>query len=279
MDARLRRLEMDWRTVQDTLGRHPKIGIEGTAGNPPQRYHILYRIRGLEEKLGGAIAEKEEHLVEVSLLRSYPRQPPLCRMLTPTFHPNIAPHRICIGDQWSAGESLVHLIVRIGEMISYQSYNLKSPLNGIAARWAEENLARLPVDRTCLYLPGSIPLDPPREVRRDQEGVACCKCGRLARPSEALSCASGHSTCARCRVVCMGCGCPTCSACALPPCAVCFLTFCPACLRKCASCGLTVCEAHFVPEKGSCVRCHVRSRSAGETGTNPEVFHVRNHRM
>ena len=51
------------------------------------------------------------------------------------FHPNIAPHAICIGDHWSAGEPLVALGIRIGEMIAYQSYNTKSPLNGEAARW------------------------------------------------------------------------------------------------------------------------------------------------
>ena len=59
-------------------------------------------------------------------------------MLTPIFHPNIAPHAICIGDHWSAGEPLASIMARIGEMIAYQSYNTKSPLNGEAARWVKE---------------------------------------------------------------------------------------------------------------------------------------------
>jgi len=40
--------------------------------------------------------------------------------------------------------------VRIGEMLTFQSYNTKSPLNGAAARWAEQNLHRLPLQSVDL---------------------------------------------------------------------------------------------------------------------------------
>ena len=96
------------------------------------------------------LAEKDSHLVEIFLTLGYPRQAPQCRMLTPIFHPNIAPHAVCIGDHWSAGESLSALLVRIGEMLTFQSYNTKSPLNGAAARWAEQNLHRLPLQSVDL---------------------------------------------------------------------------------------------------------------------------------
>jgi hypothetical protein len=68
------------------------------------------------------------------------------------FHPNIAPHAICVGDHWSAGESLRSIITRIGEMLAYQSYNVKSPLNGEAARWVEQNKDRVPLDRVSLLV-------------------------------------------------------------------------------------------------------------------------------
>ncbi len=80
----------------------------------------------------------------------YPRRPPFCRMITPVFHPNIDPQKICIGDHWSAGQSLAHLVVRIGEMLCYQSYNVQSPLNAKAAAWAEQNVASLPLERIDL---------------------------------------------------------------------------------------------------------------------------------
>ena len=57
---------------------------------------------------------------------------------------------ICVGDHWTAGERLVDLIVRIGEMITYQAYNIKSPLDGEAAMWADINRDQLPIDNCNL---------------------------------------------------------------------------------------------------------------------------------
>ncbi len=71
-------------------------------------------------------------------------------MTTPVFHPNIDPQKICIGDHWSAGQSLAQMVVHIGEMICYQSYNLKSPLNAKAAAWAELHLSSLPWQKADL---------------------------------------------------------------------------------------------------------------------------------
>jgi ubiquitin-protein ligase len=68
-------------------------------------------------------------------------------MLTPVFHPNIDPQKICIGDHWNAGQSLAQLIIRIAEIISFQSYNTKSPLNARAAAWAEQHMDQLPLEK------------------------------------------------------------------------------------------------------------------------------------
>lgn len=52
---------------------------------------------------------------------------------------------VCIGDFWAASEGLDDLIIRIGRMITYQEYNTKSPLNGLAAKWAAQTHL-LPID-------------------------------------------------------------------------------------------------------------------------------------
>jgi ubiquitin-protein ligase len=145
MNVRLRRLQADHGLVTATFAAHPSIHLLATEGDPPERYRFEYLLRGLVVQ-GGDVVEKEHHLVEFYLTLGYPRQAPLCRMLSPIFHPNIAPHAVCIGDHWTAGESLAALVTRVGELITYQSYNLKSPLNGEAARWAAENLWRFPLD-------------------------------------------------------------------------------------------------------------------------------------
>jgi ubiquitin-protein ligase len=143
--VRLRRLQSDYERVQDYVKRHPRLQLIQTDGSPPERYQLEYRIRSLRQTADD-LAVVKSHMVEIALPLSYPRLPPQCRMLTPIFHPNIAPHAICIGDHWSPGEPLWSIVARIGEMIAYQSYNTKSPLNGEAARWVDAHLDELPLD-------------------------------------------------------------------------------------------------------------------------------------
>jgi ubiquitin-protein ligase len=118
----------------------------GTAGMPPELYRFQYSLRGLYVAPDGSILERNEHVLEVNLTLGYPRRAPQCRMLTPVFHPNFDDSSVCIGDFWAASESLDDLIIRIGRMIAYQEYNTKSPLNGLAAKWAAQNPQLLPVD-------------------------------------------------------------------------------------------------------------------------------------
>ncbi len=149
--VRLRRLGADYAKVQDYVRRHPRVRLIQAQGDPPERYQFEFRIRSLR-MVNGDLQPVETHLVEVSLPLNYPRTPPQCRMLSPVFHPNIAPHAICVGDHWSAGEPLQSIITRIGEMLAYQSYNVKSPLNGEAARWVEENKHRIPLDTVSMLV-------------------------------------------------------------------------------------------------------------------------------
>jgi ubiquitin-protein ligase len=172
--VRLRRLQADYEKVRDYINRHPRLQLIQSDGAPPERYQLEYRIRGMRQT-ADELAVAKSHMVEIALPLSYPRMPPQCRMLTPIFHPNIAPHAICIGDHWSPGEPLWSIIARIGEMISYQSYNTKSPLNGEAARWALEHLDELPLDpvsmmpddatSTIAAAPRSAPQSPPAPPR------------------------------------------------------------------------------------------------------------------
>ncbi len=149
--SRLRRLQADQDSMTRAFTGHPRIRILKATGEPPERYEVEFRVRGLVP-----VDENDRpqvrtlHRAEIFLPQDYPRRPPFCRMTTPVFHPNIDPQKICIGDHWSAGQSLADLVTRIGEMLCFQSYNVKSPLNGQAAAWAEQNMAQLPLDRVDL---------------------------------------------------------------------------------------------------------------------------------
>jgi ubiquitin-protein ligase len=146
LSPRIRRLKLDHDSLFKRFSGWPLIRIVGTAGMPPELYRFQYLVRGLYVAPDGAILERNDHLLEVNLSLGYPRRAPQCRMLTPVFHPNFDDSSVCIGDFWAASESLDDLIIRIGRMISYQEYNTKSPLNGLAAKWAAQNPSLLPVD-------------------------------------------------------------------------------------------------------------------------------------
>lgn len=146
LSPRIRRLKLDHDSLTRRFAGWPLIRMVGTAGLPPELYRFQYLIRGLYVAADGAILERNDHLLEVNLSLGYPRRAPQCRMLTPVFHPNFDDSSVCIGDFWAASEGLDDLIIRIGRMISYQEYNTKSPLNGLAAKWAAQNTQLLPVD-------------------------------------------------------------------------------------------------------------------------------------
>ena len=147
--VRLRRLQADFLKLQAYVRRHPRVQLVQHEGDPPERYQLRYSITSLRQK-DDELLHVSDHLVEIALPLNYPRTPPQCRMLTPIFHPNIAPHAVCIGDHWSAGESLASIVARIGEMITYQSYKTKSPLNGEAARWVSDHMDELPLDKVSM---------------------------------------------------------------------------------------------------------------------------------
>ena len=153
LPPRLRRLYSDLELVSSRLAKSPFIRIRKHEGTPPDLYLIEYNIRGTESLKDGKIIYRNQHFAEIRLTSEYPRQAPVCRLLTPIFHPNFEPAHICIGDHWTAQERLIDLIIRIGEMITYQSYNIKSPLNGEAAKWADLNPNMLPVDKSDLIPP------------------------------------------------------------------------------------------------------------------------------
>lgn len=157
LPPRTRRLFADQKHVQEYLENHQYIQLISAEGDPAERYRIRYKVQGLELDPKGQPRGRNVHEIEIIMPLDYPRLAPVCRMLTPIFHPNIDDHTICVGDHWVAGEALSDLIVRIGQMITYQAYNIRSPLNAEAAMWADLHARSLPVDNRDLYLPEPTP--------------------------------------------------------------------------------------------------------------------------
>ena len=150
---RTRRLTIDYERLSKRFADWPVIQMSGSAGLPPEVYQFRYSLKGLFVDGAGDILERDSHVLEVNLSLEYPRRAPQCRMLTPVFHPNFDDASVCIGDFWAASEGLDDLIIRIGRMIAYQEYNTRSPLNGLAAKWAAEHSNQLPIDSRAVAPP------------------------------------------------------------------------------------------------------------------------------
>lgn len=149
--------------MKEEFSDHPYISYEFEGNDiPPEKYFVSYKnVKGLRLFKDEKTDSKElkivtDHKIEIYLHSDYPRLKPQCNLLSGAFHPNFRmanPHDICIGDYWASGETLVDIIYQVGEMITYQSYNVSSPLNGIAAKWAKENLEKFPLDNLNLRQP------------------------------------------------------------------------------------------------------------------------------
>lgn len=157
LSPRIRRLKLDYDTLIQRFANWPVIQVSGTAGMPPEVYRITFQIKGLYVSPTGEIQERDTHQLEINLSLGYPRRAPQCRMMAPVFHPNFDEGSVCIGDFWAASEGLDDLIVRIGRMIAYQEYNTKSPLNGLAAKWAAQHPELLPIDPRNIAPPTDVP--------------------------------------------------------------------------------------------------------------------------
>jgi ubiquitin-protein ligase len=277
MGPRLRRLYNDSREVSERFAEHPHIVIQELTGDPPDHYKIEYRIRGLTER-GGKIATAERHVAELILTSEYPRCEPMCRMLTPVFHPNISCNVICIADNWTADQSLADVIIRIGEMIAYQNYNTQSPRNGEAANWAKKHADRFPIDdvelsRTRLAAvttqtnlstappAGAVPANMPAAIELTSEMAAeprtvaasAVTTDEVSQPSEPLgetkcqNCAALVSTdalfrCSSHHEVCSDCV-LACKSCARVLCVLCSFRTCNICGEICCTACARVCSA------------------------------------
>lgn len=152
MTARMRRLVSDWEQIRKDFAGHKNIIVNPIGNEPYEKYNVTYFVNGIYLLADGRIETLARHEVEITLHADYPRYKPICKILTPIWHPNFRDGQICIGDIWGAGESLSDIIINIGDMIQYKSWNSYSPLSADAAQWAMENKHLFPVGNINLYI-------------------------------------------------------------------------------------------------------------------------------
>jgi len=145
------------------------------------------------------------------------------------------------------------LMVFIGEMICYQAYNVQSPRNGEAAKWAREHAAEFPLESVDLT-PAALMQDEPLAAlaaRRAEQAQSCQNCGASGTRVALQRCASDHMACPDCAIACANCRRPACVLCDMATCPVCRHAVCADCRLACAGCGHVFCLEHI----GLCPAC------------------------
>lgn len=147
-NPRINRLQADYKKVRKLVDESGgSLRLVRTTGAPPSQYVIEYRCPSLVKEKG-QIFVRNEHQVEITIGVDYPFGKPSARMLTPVFNPHVFPiHAICLGTDWSPAETLDTLILRIGAILQLDPrvLNPKSPANGEANLWVQQNRSRIPL--------------------------------------------------------------------------------------------------------------------------------------
>ena len=117
--------------------------------NVPTQYTIHYKNAPSYYKPNENSEPKirKEHSVEITLDRDFPSKPPVARMVTPIFHPNVrqSDKIICIAviDKWKETFSLLQLVKDIETF--FGKPNPSSPYDPEAAEWVRKHPIPSPV--------------------------------------------------------------------------------------------------------------------------------------
>ena len=141
---RLRRLANDYQDLRLRFDGHPFIQVQPVGTVPAEKYRVVYKVPSLRLNPSNQPIVMNVTVVDFVLPTNYPREKPHAVALEQVFHPNFGEY-VCIADFWSPAQKLGDIILDVGEMLQWQKYNIRSPLNAVAADWAVKHRDELPV--------------------------------------------------------------------------------------------------------------------------------------
>ena len=156
--VRDKRLDSDYRALRTIFAAEDKVEIRAIGTAPFEKYMIVYKVPSLRLNSAGQPMRVDATGVEISLPQDYPKMPPTARTVAGdvVFHPNFNATKICLADRWSASIQLADIVREIGELLTWQKFNIRSPLNAVAAEWSQAHQDEIPLARIPL---GGAPVD------------------------------------------------------------------------------------------------------------------------
>jgi len=152
---RTRRLTSDFEAMKALKENSTIVDFQAT-GDPPERYLVTFRGKGLMRKSESeSVDVADVHRVEIRLGIDYPRSRPDLQWLTSIYHPNIsAVGAVCLGGystNWVPSLGLAELCEMMWDMVRMANYDPKSAYNYSAGRWCEtQTTYDFPLDRRNL---------------------------------------------------------------------------------------------------------------------------------
>jgi hypothetical protein len=137
-------LRAEFGKVLQRYQNHEHVSVEPIL-TPPREYRVIYRLRAPVGLLpGGAVKTATHHELRIRLGEDFPRSKPELTMTTPTWHPNIAHSgAVCIGDDYYMAQTLADVIAKVGNMLQYREYDLRSPYRRDVADWVRQRDQRI----------------------------------------------------------------------------------------------------------------------------------------
>lgn len=147
MNPRQKRLGADYRELKETYADDKCVEIIAIGPAPSDKYRIVYRVPAFHISSAGHPIRVTTTVVDIELPIGYPKVPPVARTVAGdvVFHPNFNEGKICLMDNWFPTAQLSDLVREIGDMLQWKKYNIKAPLNAIAAEWSQNNRRLVPI--------------------------------------------------------------------------------------------------------------------------------------
>jgi len=173
--ARDSRLHADLQTLE-SLRKSSSIFNFEAFGDPPDRYTLTLRGRGVSRRTSGAspVEFVELHQIDMRLPYGYPQQPPDLRWVTPILHPNISfsgfIHTRDLGLPWDDTVTLDVVCERLWDLARLAYVHLEHTTNFAARTWLEaQHTVSLPIDARPLR--DLLPLGGKNVVRYQRRGA------------------------------------------------------------------------------------------------------------
>ena len=149
VNPRQKRLEADYRELKDMYASDPNVEIVAVGPAPSDKYRIIYRVPAFHlDNTGNPILVKTT-VVDIELPMGYPKIAPIAKTVAGdiVFHPNFNEGKICLMDNWFPTAQITDLVREIGDMLQWKKYNIRAPLNAVAAEWSQKNQKLIPIGK------------------------------------------------------------------------------------------------------------------------------------